>query len=99
MWLSVLTMGTGSFFATGMPRGRELGLDLMDLLGFACPMAVASAVAAVVALALAGPEWGALEVAPVLPAAPPRFAPPRGILLVLCPRGPRGRPIPLGLLE
>jgi len=68
-WLTGVAAATGSFFAADLPRGRELRLDVMDLLGFGCPMAVACAVAAAVTLAVAGRKRAALEVALVLAAA------------------------------
>ncbi len=53
LWLAVVAFGTACFF---VPRGSEAQPDWNDLVGFACSLAIAGAVAGSVALAIGG-KW------------------------------------------
>jgi hypothetical protein len=63
IWSLVVGLGTGLFFA---PRGSETQPTSNDLIGFGCALAIAGAVAAAVAVGLAGKKRWAVEIALVV---------------------------------
>src|SRR5689334_13151379 len=60
VWLVVVGLGMGFFFA---PRGSEAQPSYYDLIGFGCALAMAGAVAAIVAVGLAGKRRWAVKIA------------------------------------
>jgi hypothetical protein len=60
IWSVVVGLGTGLFFA---PRGSEAQPTDHDLIGFGCSMAIASVVAAMVAVGMVGKRRWAVEIA------------------------------------
>jgi hypothetical protein len=63
IWSLVVGLGTGVFFA---PRGTEAQPTSNDVMGFGCALALAGAVAAAVAVGLAGKKRWAVEIALVV---------------------------------